>query len=455
MQRVQWSGYRDELRRLFRLAAPLAAAQAGTQLMGVVDIAVLGRYSARDLAACGLANAFFFAISVAGMGVVFGIDPLISQAVGAGDKRRARRVLWQGVWLALIVAGVLTIPLLLSLKLMPLFGVTRELIQPATEYLVVRTTGLVPFLLFFVVRSYLQAHHQTRALVLSMIVCNVFNLIADIILVFGWGPIPSLGAAGAAIATVAGNFIQLGIVVWGAGVLTGEDRKSAGEDTGAPLHKWNGPEVLLAFRLGLPVGLQMAAEVGVFALVGLLAGRLGTLQLAAHQVVIIIASFTFTIAVGVASAGSVRVGIAIGARDPVRTRMAGHTTFIAAACVMAVAAILFALIPESLSRLLTNDRTVIEAAIPLFFVAAFFQLSDGVQAAGAGVLRGAADTRYAFLANLFGHWVIGLPIALYLGFRAQMGVVGLWWGLSAGLTVVAILLFVRFERLSSTGIAPV
>jgi MATE family multidrug resistance protein len=440
-----WSRYSAELRQLFRLAAPLAAAQAGSQLMGVVDIAVLGRYSARDLAACGLANAFFFAISVVGMGVLFGIDPLISQAVGAGDRMRARRVLWQGVWLALIVAGVLTVPLLLAVKLMHLFGVQRELIEPAKQYLLIRTTSLVPFLLFYVVRSYLQAHHVTRPLVISMVVCNIFNLIADIVLVFGWGVIPPLGAAGAAIATVAASVLQLAIVA-----------AAVQKMNFAPgLHRWNGAEVFLAYRLGWPVALQMGLEVGVFALVALLAGRLGTLQLGAHQVVISLASFTFTVALGVASAGSVRVGLAIGARDAVRTRLAGHAAFIAAAGFMAVSALLFALAPAFLARLLTDDKAVIAVSLPLFFVAAFFQLSDGVQAAGAGVLRGAADTRYSFLANLFGHWLIGLPIALYLGFRMQMGIVGLWWGLCAGLTVVAVLLFMRFERLSSSGIAPV
>ena len=438
--------FKRELRELFRLAFPLAAAQAGNQLMGVVDIAVLGRYSARDLAACGLGNAFYFAISVMGMGIVLGLDPMISQAVGAGDRLRARRVLWQGVWLALIVAGILTVPLLLSPFALAPAGVKSELIEPATAYILIRATSLAPFLVFLVCRAYLQANGITRPMLIATVISNVFNLIADIILVFGYAGLPALGAAGAALATVAGTLLQLGILA--AAV------RSIEIPGAADIHRWNGTDVRQAFHVGWPVALQMGAEVGIFALVGVLAGRLGTLDLAAHQVVISIASFTFTVALGIAAAGSVRVGLAVGGRDIRATRAAGFSAFIGGAGVMAVSALVFATLPRPLALMITDEASVIAVAIPLFLVAAVFQLSDGVQAVGAGVLRGAGDTRFAFLANIFGHWLIGFPIALLLGFRMKMGIVGLWWGLCAGLTVVAVLLFVRFNRLSSRAIVP-
>jgi MATE family multidrug resistance protein len=439
--------FRRELRELFRLALPIAAAQAGNQLMGVVDIAVLGRYSARDLAACGLGNAFYFAISVIGIGIVLGLDPLISQALGAGDRVRARRLLWQGVWLALIVAGILTVVLLLSPLALGPAGVKRELIEPATAYVVIRAVSLAPLLTFLAARAYLQAHGITRPMLIATVVANVFNLVADIVLVFGAGPLPPLGAAGAALATVAGTFLQLAIV---AAAVRAIEIPGA-----AALHRWNGADVRRAFQVGWPIGLQMGAEVGIFALVGVLAGRLGTYDLAAHQVVISLASFTFTVAVGVAAAGSVRVGLAIGARDVMATRLAGRAAFIGGAGVMTVSALVFALAPRPLARLLTDEHAVIAVALPLFLVAAVFQLSDGVQAVGAGVLRGAGDTRYAFAANILGHWLIGFPVALLLGFRLKFGLAGLWWGLCTGLTVVAGLLFVRFKRLSATAIAPI
>ena len=413
--------------------------------MGLVDVAVLGRYGARELAASGVGNAVFFAFSVVGMGIILGLDPLVSQAVGALDRPRARRVLWQGVWLSMIVSAGLTIVLIAAVLALPVIG-TPELIAPARLYLLIRILGVAPFLMFFAVRSYLQGHGVTRPMLVAMVAANVLNLVGDIVLVFGYGPIPSMGVAGAAIATVLCTFLQLAIVVAAIGAVKVDE---------AVDHRFDARAVAQAFRVGIPIGLQMGAEVGVFALVAVLAGRLGTLQLAAHQVVINLASFTFTVAVGVASAGSVRVGQAIGARDAIGTRIAGHAAFAGGALVMGVGAIAFALFPEAIARLVTDRRQIIEASVPLMLVAAVFQLSDGIQAAGAGVLRGAADTRYAFIANVIGHWFVGLPIALYLGFLAGMGIVGLWWGLCAGLTVVAVMLFTRFERLSRTLIEPV
>jgi multidrug resistance protein, MATE family len=444
-----------EFRELFRLAAPLAAAQAGTQMMGLVDVAVLGRLGAVEIAGAGLSNAVFFAFSIMGMGLVMGVDPLMSQAIGAGDSLRARRVLWQGLWLSLCVAAGLTVVLVAGAFALPYIGAKPELIEPATTYLLVRATGVVPFLAFFVVRSYLQSLGITRPLLVSMVVANVFNLGADILLVFGgtvlpeWtGPlrsIPALGVAGAAIATVLCTILQLAIVAAAVRKVHVAERVS---------RRWNGAEVGRAVRVGLPLSLQMGAEVGIFALVGVLAARLGTMEIASHQLVIGLASFTFTVAVGVASAAAVRVGIGIGARNTPAARLSGRVAFAGGTIFMGLSGLAFALFPRAITRLVTDQENVIAAALPLMLVAAVFQLSDGIQAVGAGVLRGAGDTKYAFYANLVGHWVIGFPVALFLGFRAGLGIVGLWWGLCAGLTVVAVLLFVRFEKLSRTEIVP-
>lgn len=446
---MQLSAFRTELRELFRLAIPLAAAQAGMQLMGIVDVAVLGRYGAPELAGAGLANAIFFTVTVIGIGIAYGVDPMISQALGAGDRAGARHFMWQGIWLTLIVTGVLTIPLVVSPLFLPLFGIERQLIEPASTFLLIRTVALAPTLLFFVLRSYLQAHHITRPMLVTMIVCNIVNFALDILFVFGGWGIPAMGAAGAALSTVFATFLE--IVIVGLAV---RQIDVAGADIAA-LRRWNGAEVMRALRLGLPIGLQLGAEIGIFALVGLLAGRIGTLALAAHQLVISLAAFTYTISLGVGAAGSVRVGLAIGAGDASRTRVAGYAALAGAVAVMSVAALAFAVAPRPLARLISDQENVIAASMPLFLVAAVFQLSDGIQAVGSGVLRGAGDTRYAFLANIVGHWTIGLPIALLLGFAMHMSIVGLWWGLCAGLTAVAVMLFVRFERLSSGEIAPI
>jgi MATE family multidrug resistance protein len=254
-----------------------------------------------------------------------------------------------------------------------------------------------------------------------------------------------MGAPGSGLATSICTFLMFGVMAVAA-------RKA---QPGLEVRRGiSFPDLRKALRVGIPVGLQLGAEVGIFALVGVLAGRLGAESLAAHQVAISLASFTFCGAVGIGQAASVRVGWAIGARDTPAARRSGLVAFAVGALVMGVSALLFWLAPEKLARLLSDQPEIIAASVPLLLVCAFFQLSDGIQGVGAGVLRGAGDTAFPFLANLVGHYAVGLPIAILLGFYLGRGVIGLWWGLCAGLTAVAIALLWRFLRLSSREIVP-
>jgi len=206
--------------------------------------------------------------------------------------------------------------------------------------------------------------------------------------------------------------------------------------------------------VGIPIGLHSCAEVGAFALAGFLAGLFGAPSLAAHQIALTYGALTFTFAVGVGNAGSVRVGYAVGAGDTPRARRAGLLAFRVGAAFMGCMALLFLLFPRALVAVMTDSAEVARLAVPLMAVNAVLQLSDGIQGVGAGVLRGAGDSRFTFVANLIGHWVIGLPVALLLGLAARWGVLGIWWGLAAGLSVVAVALLYRFLRLSSEEIRP-
>ncbi|HVT05208.1 MAG TPA: MATE family efflux transporter [Thermoanaerobaculia bacterium] len=444
-----------EARLLVALAVPIAAAQAGTQLMGVVDTAVVGRLGTIELGAAGLGNTLFFAIAIVGMGIVMGIDPLISQALGAGDAIRARQMLWQGVWLSLLAGGALMIPMAAAPMLLRRLPIDPQIVSLTTGYLLIRTFSVIPALLFLVVRAYLQARGITRPMIYAMLAGNVFNFVADLLFVFGGARlpwwcfglrhVPKLGVPGAALATLLGSFVQLGFIAMAVPAFQSAQRFS---------RKLALSELLRSLRIGVPLGLQWGAEVGIFALVTLFAGELGKLQLAAHQVAISLASFTFTAAVGIGAAGSVRVGRAIGARDQPGTRRAGLAAFAVGGAFMSFCAFLFLIFPAALARILSSEPEVILAAVPLVMIAAVFQISDGIQGVGAGVLRGAGDTRYAFLANVAGHWAVGLPVALFLGFTLHRGIVGMWWGLCAGLSAVAFLLLRRFLRLSRAGIDP-
>ncbi len=449
--------YLTELKSLLRLAAPLAAVHAGNQLMSFVDVAVVGRLGAASLAGIGLANGIFFTLSLLGMGAMMGFDPMVSQALGAGDRARARRYLWQGVWLALAVTLILAIPISVAPYFLVPFGIEEAAANEARIYLHIRLIGLYPMLVFMAVRAYLQAKGVVRPMVISMVAANVVNVVADVLLVYGGGvlpawagplrAIPGYGVAGAAAATVLCTVFQLAIVAWAlrsihVGTFTHEMRRPHRQD------------LRQAVRVGLPIGLQMASETSVFALVGLLIGRMGTQHLAAHQIALTLASLTFTAAVGIGAAASVRVGRSIGAGDTAGTRRAGITAIAAGGAWMGLFGLLFLLVPGHLAALLTDQAGVIQAAIPLLMIAAVFQIFDGLQAVGSGALRGAGDTRYPFVVNVLGYYAIALPVGLWLASGRGLQAVGLWWGLCIGLILIAFALVGRFLRISSKVIKP-
>ncbi|MHB8873276.1 MAG: MATE family efflux transporter [Myxococcaceae bacterium] len=445
-----------ELSLLSRLAGPIALANAGHALMGVVSTAVMGRVGAAEQGAVGLGNGLFFTVTALGLGLMMGLDPLISQAFGARQPVRARQLFWQGVYLALAASAVLALPIALMPLVLSRVGMDPEIVSAASSYLWWRLPSLLPIILFFGARSYLQAAGRPQALVWATGLANAVNLCAVTLFALGgsvlpsWaGPlraIPAMGATGAAVATDLCMLMQLGVLL----VAIRRVKLPALLPDRRPV----GADMLRAFKLGLPVGLQVLAEVGLFAFVGLLAGRLGKESLAAHQVAITYASFSFCIALGIGEAGSVRVGWAIGARDSEAARRSGLVAFAAAALFMTIPALAFLLIPEQLALLMTDKPEVVPVAVALFTVTAVFQIADGVQAVGSGVLRGAGDTRAGFIANMIGYYAVGLPLAMVLGLWLAHGVVGLWWGLCAGLFIVALVLFRRFWRLTGRPVAP-
>jgi len=452
------SGDQGELRQLVRLALPLALAQAGHAAMGTVDTAVVGRTGAVQLAGVGLGNGIFFAIAFLGIGILIGADPLISQAVGARDPVRARRLYWQAVYTALAASVLLAVPILAATRVLVPLGIPPQVAESATRFMLWRLPGLAPLLLFFAARSYLQAVGHARWLLWVVLGANVLNLLGDLLFVFGghglpaWtGPlrrVPAMGAAGSALVTTLATTFELAVLVW----VVARVRLPGGPHR--RLHAPLPADLRRIVRVGVPIGLHFCAEVGVFALAGFLAGLFGAPSLAAHQIALTYGSLTFTFAAGVGNAGSVRVGYAVGARDTPLARRAGLLAFGVGAAFMGCMAVLFLVFPGPLVALMTDSSEVARLAIPLLAVTAVFQVSDGIQGVGAGVLRGAGESHFTFVANLVGHWVIGLPVALLLGFVFRWGVLGIWWGLAAGLSAVGVALLARFLRLSAREIQP-
>lgn len=434
----------SELRALGRLAAPLVLQQIGLQLMGAVDLALVGRYDATALASVGVANALIFAISCVGMGIVMGLDAVVPRALGAGDRARARRAARDGVRLAVSVGAGLTLLVALAPALLPVVGIDAGVTQEATVFVWARAFGVIPFLVQVALRSYLSAHDRTGALVVAVIVGNVVNLVADYVFIFGDDGltrlglpglgIPACGVLGAAVATSAVQFASLAIYAVAVRRLHRD----------LPVAPATTPVTRDILRLGVPIGLQTLAEVGVFALTGLLATMISPQAGGAHNVALTLASFTFSLAMGVGGATAVRVGLAVGAGDLRRARRAGLLGLGLGTTIMTCTALVFLFTPTPLIALFTDDADVAAAAVPLLRIAAVFQLSDGLQAVATGALRGAGDSRAALVANLIGHYGLGLGVSLTLAFAVGLGAAGLWWGLSAGLTLTAIVLVARF-----------
>ncbi len=435
---VRTSTFGAEARELLKLGWPLALAQAGQALFGVVDTAIVGRVSAQAQGAVGLGNAVFFGFACLGIGIMMALDPLVSQAIGAGEPAKARSLYWQGVWLSFVASVVLAVPIALFPLVLPAFGVDPGLADQTWHYVVWRLPHLPGLFLFVVCRAWLQAVARSHVVLVAALVANLLNFALDWLFVLELG----YGVAGAAVATVLSAAAQVGVVLFFFGPAPAGTRREADV---AAMQK--------TFRVGLPIGLQMVAEVGVFSAAGVIAGTMNEVSVAAHQIAITWASFTFCLAVGVGAASAVRVGWAVGARDTPAARRSGLAAIGLGVAVMSTSALFFFSFPMLPARVMSDRPDVLAAVVALFGVCAVFQVFDGIQAVAAGALRGAGDTRFAFWANLVGHYAVGLPVSLFLGVKLQLGVVGLWWGLCAGLIAVALALLGRFVVLTRQDVA--
>jgi MATE family multidrug resistance protein len=439
-----------ELRAQVALAIPLVGQQLGFQLMGLVDAALLGRWSDAALAGATVGNNLLFAITALGLGVVMGLDTVIPQRLGAGRDADARRALTAGLRLAVGVGAVLTAVAACSTGVLGLAGVEPAVRDEAQVYTIARALGITPYLAGVAMRSYLAARGVTRPLIVAVVAGNLANLGLDVVLIYG----AQLGVIGAATATFT---VQVLTLVLYRVAVRAVDRHSALPFGSAATAAAPAPhrDALRAdareiSHYGLPVGGQICAEVGIFGVATVLAGRLGTLAAAGHGIALGMASLTFSVAVGIGSATSVRVGHAIGAGDVALARRRGVIGFGTGLIAMGAFALVLLAAPQPIAAVFTDDPAVIRAAMPLLMIAALFQLSDGTQAIGAGALRGLGDTRATLVANLIGHYFVGLPISLSLAFAVGLGAPGLWWGLSAGLFVTAVALVVRFVARTRT-----
>ena len=433
----------SELRPLARLAGPIVLSQVGSHLMVAVDTAMIGHASSKALTASGIASVWLTGTSMLAYGVLHGMDPIVTQAHGAGDDERAHLALRRGVVVALLVG--LLLALVWSVTgpaLRVLGGQDPEIAAMAHRYALAQLPT-VPFgMLFIALRQYLQGRGVLRPMVWAAVWGNLFNAAANGLLIYGGLGIPALGLTGAGIATGLTRLVMFLLVL--------------GHAHGHPLmpDRW-WPRTRRAFeagplwqliRIGVPVGVQMGLEVWAFGLSTLMAGWLGVTAGAAHMVALNLASLSFMVPLGVSMAATTRVGNLLGAGEPARAQRAAWTAMATGATCMAVSGLTFLLARTTIPRIYSSDPEVLAAAAAILPIAAAFQVVDGIQVTGAGVLRGMGNTRPAALFNLLGYWILGLPLGWWLAFEGGHGLAGVWWGLALGLLVVAVCLVAWIRR---------
>jgi MATE family multidrug resistance protein len=443
-----FDGLRREFRPMLALAWPVVMAELGWMFMGIVDTIMVGRLAPEAIGAVGLGSSVYVALAVFGMGILLGLDTFVSQAFGARSIVECHRWLLQGLYLALLASAPITLLAMGVARSMPLWGMHPSVLALVEPYLHTVAWGSLPLLVYAACRRYLQAMNLVRPVMFVLLSANLVNAGLNWILIFGHFGVPAMGTTGAAWATVIGRTYMAGALLL---VIALHERRNPLGLAATPLAiDWHRLGRLV--RLGLPAATQVTAEVGVFAAATALAARLDPIQLASHQIALNVASVSFMVPLGVASAGAVRVGQAVGRRDPHDVRHAGWTALAIGVGFMAIAALSFLLAPTVIIRLFTDDATVVATGVGLLAIAAAFQMFDGMQGVATGILRGLGDTRTAMLSNLAGHWLLGMPVAYTLCFTLGWGVRGLWIGLSLGLISVSLVLIVtwaaRTRRLS-------
>lgn len=445
---VRSGDFRFEARRLVRLAVPLVTAQLAAMTLWIVDVVMVGQVGVEAVGAVSLGRLWLMGTSIVGMGLLLGLDPVAAQAHGAGDRPglvlAGQRGLVAVALLAPLYAGVM----LVTGPALRLLGQDPGISAVAHRYVLVQIPGVLFFFGYVVLRHWLQAQGRMKPVMWGAVSANLVNVFANWVLIFGHLGLPPLGAVGAGVATAISFGYMFGFLALAARYLGPE---SLWQGWGRSAFHLPGIGRILA--LGLPVGVQMGLEYWAFGLSTLWAGWLGPEALAAHTVAIAIASWTFMVPLGLSFATVTRVGNLVGARDFAGAQRSGWAAMALASGVMVVTAALLVAGRRILPGFFTEDLGVVVLAATILPIAGAFQVADGAQVVGSAILRGMGRTVPAALINLVGFYVVALPLAYLLAFRGGAGVAGIWWGLTAGLTVVAALLalWIRWRGPASLG----
>jgi MATE family multidrug resistance protein len=438
--------FKREATILLRIGFPVMIGNLLQVSMSFVDTVMAGNLSPEDLAAVAVGSSLLMPVFILGIGILMGISPIVAHHFGARELDQIGPTGRNGLVLALILGIPSAIVLWFTEPLLIFMGVDAALYPKTTGYAEAVSLGIIPVYIYLALKYFNEGLAVTKPAMWISFLGLLFNIGGNYVFMYGKLGFPAMGAVGTGYATA------LVMTVMSLSMIIYTYRKPAYKDyqlfTNVLRAKWRYLSELI--RIGGPIGLSMWMEVTMFAVVALIIGSMGTLEVAAHQIALNFASLTFMLAFGVSSGITVRVGQVFGRYGLEDARYSGRVGILIATSLMAGTAILMFGVPELIIGLYTNDPDLVQRAIVLLYLAAVFQLSDGLQVSGSGALRGLKDTTIPMYVNFLSYWVIGLPSGWLLGIHFGYGPEGLWTGLILGLTTAAILHNVRFYLISRT-----
>lgn len=425
------------------LAGPVVISQLGHTLVQTVDSIIVGHYAGTiSLAAVSLVHSVFMVVMVIGLGIAYGVTPLIAQEDGKSNYQECARLLSNSFWLNLLTA-ILLFLLVYYGSMFAMYHVDQDprVIETAKPYLLLLGLSILPLMLFQTFKQFAEGLGFTKQAMTITIWGNVLNLILAVILVKGMFGIAPMGVRGIGIATLIDRILMMVVMIWY--VLKSKHFK-------AYIYHFSVrfidlPKIYRVVKIGIPVAMQYIFEIGAFAVAALMAGKIGAMEQAAHQTAITFAAMTYMMASGIASAATIKVGNSFGNQNYFRiqkfTRISYHIVII----FMVFFAVIFTLFNKHLPYIITNDPAVVALASQLLIIAGVFQLFDGTQVVGLGTLRGMGDVTIPTFITFFAYWIIGLPLAYVLGIQLNLGVKGIWYGLTLGLLTSSLLLYFRSQ----------
>lgn len=441
---IRFESFRSELRPTLRLALPLALAEIGWMTMGIVDTMMVGRLpnSAVAIGALSLGSILVNVLAFFGSGLLVGLDTLVSQAFGAGQREDCHRSLVHGVYISLALTPFLMAPVWFFDPLLRAARISPDVIALAVPYSKALAWGTLPLLLYSAVRRCMQAMNIVRPIAFALISANLINAGGNWLLIYGKFGFPRMGAVGSGWSTAWARIYLSAVLVF---FLLWYDHRHRTRLLHTPIDP-DFRRIRRLVALGLPTATQITLEIGVFALVTALIGRLGAVALAGHQIALNTVAFTYMVPLGISSAAAVRVGQAVGRKNPQEAADAGGTAILLGAGFMFCMSVALLVFPRWIARAYTPDEAVIHSTIVLLAAGAAFQLFDGIQTVATGALRGLGDTRTPMFCHFTAYWIIGLPLGAWLCFRRGWGAFGLWSGLSLALILIGIVLLLVWRH---------